>query len=208
MAKELGISRTCAHRWHRRYLEHGWEGLQDRPSRPHSSPGATSPELVQDVLTQRENHREGPAELGLRTGVHPRTVSRILARAGVPKLWELDPVTGERIRSSRATGNRYEHKAPGDLLHVDVKKLGRIPDGGGFCNDRAAFNARCFGNTGVTTWTTASGWSARDSGAGATHQSAVPALEEREKIRDLLGTGTPLQKIGVATGPVCLDDQP
>ncbi|WP_460464094.1 DDE-type integrase/transposase/recombinase [Arthrobacter pigmenti] len=67
--------------------------------------------------------------------MHPRTVSRILARSGVPKLWELDPVTGERIRAGRATGHRYEHEAAGDLLHVDVKQLGRIPDGGGWRAD-------------------------------------------------------------------------
>ncbi|UNK47155.1 DDE-type integrase/transposase/recombinase [Arthrobacter sulfonylureivorans] len=93
------------------------------------------------MLTQRERHREGPADLGARTSVHPRSVSRILARAGMPKLWELDSITGERIRAGRATGNRYEHKAPGDLLHVDVKKLGRIPDGGGWRADPAQ-NAR------------------------------------------------------------------
>jgi transposase InsO family protein len=135
VAKEMGISRVCAHRWHNRYKDYGWDGLEDRSSRPRSSPAATAPELVAEVLQQREAHREGPVDLGARTGVNPRTVSRILARAGVPKLWELDPVTGERIRAGRATGNRYEHKAPGDLLHVDVKKLGRIPEGGGWRAD-------------------------------------------------------------------------
>jgi transposase InsO family protein len=63
--------------------------------------------------------------------------SRILARAGMPRLWDLDPVTGARIRASRATGRRYERLAPGDLLHVDVKKLGRIPEGGGWRADPA-----------------------------------------------------------------------
>ncbi|GAB3261398.1 hypothetical protein GCM10027562_24800 [Arthrobacter pigmenti] len=87
------------------------------------------------MLRQREKHREGPVDLGARCRVHPRTVSRILARSGVPKLWELDPVTGERIRAGRATGHRYEHEAAGDLLHVDVKQLGRIPDGGGWRAD-------------------------------------------------------------------------
>jgi len=57
-------------------------------------------------------------------------VSRILARAGMPRLWDLDPVTGARIRASRRTDPRYERVAPGDMIHVDVKKLGRIPAGG------------------------------------------------------------------------------
>ena len=80
-------------------------------------------------------HREGPATLGLRCGVSARTVSRILARAGMPRLWNLDPVTGARIRASRATDRRYERDAPGDMIHIDVKKLGRIPDGGGWRAD-------------------------------------------------------------------------
>src|SRR4051794_6861422 len=89
VAKEMGVSRTCAHRWLNRYRAEGWAGLADRSSRPRSSPGATAPEVVDQVLKARAGHREGPAELGARCGVHPPTVSRILARAGVPKLWEL-----------------------------------------------------------------------------------------------------------------------
>lgn len=65
-------------------------------------------------------------------GVSPSTASRIIARAGLPALHELDPVTGVRIRASRRTQLRYEHDRPGDLVHVDVKKLGRVPDGGGW----------------------------------------------------------------------------
>jgi len=132
VAREMGVSRTCAHGWIGRYRAEGWAGLEDRSSRPRSSPRATAPDVAGEVLRARAEHREGPVELGARCGVHPRTVSRILARAGAPKLWEPDPVTGQRIRASRATGVRYEREAPGDLLHVDVKKLGRIPDGGGW----------------------------------------------------------------------------
>jgi hypothetical protein len=51
-------------------------------------------------------------------------------------MWDLDPITGARIRASRATDRRYERDAPGDKLHIDVKKLGRIPDGGGWRADR------------------------------------------------------------------------
>ena len=73
------------------------------------------------------------------TGVPARTISRVLRRAGVPYLWQCDPLTGDVIRASKTTAVRYEHARPGDLVHVDVKKLGRIPDGGGWkANGRAA----------------------------------------------------------------------
>ncbi len=71
-------------------------------------------------------------------GVSPSTASRIVARAGLPALYELDPVTGVRIRASRRTQLRYERDRPGDLVHIDVKKLGRIPDGGGWRVDGPA----------------------------------------------------------------------
>lgn len=135
VAKEMGISRTCAHRWLSRYRTHGWDGLEDRSSRPKSCPHATPARVVSEVLAKREKHREGPAGLDIRCGTSARTVSRILARAGMPRLWDLDPVTGVRIRASRATGRRYERDAPGDMVHIDVKKLGRIPDGGGWRAD-------------------------------------------------------------------------
>jgi transposase InsO family protein len=64
--------------------------------------------------------------------VSASTASRIIARAGLPALHELDPVTGIRIRASRRTQLRYERDHPGDLVHIDVKKLGRVPDGGGW----------------------------------------------------------------------------
>jgi transposase InsO family protein len=137
VAKEMGISRTCAHRWISRYRAQGWDGLQDRSSKPKSCPHATPANVVAEVLAQRVEHRVGPVALALRCGVSARSVSRILARAGMPRLWDLDPVTGQRIRASRATARRYERDAPGDLIHVDVKKLGRIPDGGGWRADPA-----------------------------------------------------------------------
>jgi transposase InsO family protein len=64
--------------------------------------------------------------------VPARTISRILRRRGVPYLRECDPMTGEVIRSSKATAVRYERDRPGELVHMDVKKIGRIPDGGGW----------------------------------------------------------------------------
>ena len=73
--------------------------------------------------------RDGVAAV---TGVPARTVSRILTRRGLPHLADCDPITGLPIRASRTTALRYEREQPGDLIHVDVKKIGRIPDGGGW----------------------------------------------------------------------------
>ena len=132
VARELGVSRQCAHRWVARFDAEGRAGLLDRSSRPHRSPRTTGPDLVALVLRERIALRRGPDELARRTGVPARTVSRVLRRAGVPYLWQCDPVTGEPIRASKTTAVRYEHPRPGDLVHVDVKKIGRIPVGGGW----------------------------------------------------------------------------
>jgi len=132
VAKAMGVSRQCAYRCLRRFDKEGLAGLEDRSSRPHSSPGATSPIKVKAVFAARLKERCGPARLSQMTGVPERTVTRILRRAGVPRLPECDPMTGEVIRASRATTRRYEHAAPSDLVHIDVKKLGRIPNGGGW----------------------------------------------------------------------------
>ncbi|WP_157732448.1 IS481 family transposase [Cellulomonas sp. PSBB021] len=132
VARELGVSRQCAHRWVARFDAQGRAGLQDRSSRPRRSPAVTSPERVALVLAARERLRRGPDELARATGVPARTVSRILRRAHVPYLWQCDPISGEPIRASKVTAVRYEHAHPGDLVHVDVKKVGRIPQGGGW----------------------------------------------------------------------------
>lgn len=132
VARQMGVSRQCAHRWVRRFDEEGPAGLEDRSSRPLRSPSATSPARVRRVLAARAKHRCGPAQLARFTKVPERTVSRILAREGVPRLAECDPITGERIRASRETAVRYERERPGELVHVDVKKLGRVPKGGGW----------------------------------------------------------------------------
>ena len=66
------------------------------------------------------------------TGVPARTVSRVLARRGEPRLAACDPLTGQVIRASKATAVRYERARPGELVHLDVKKLGKIPGGGGW----------------------------------------------------------------------------
>jgi transposase InsO family protein len=85
-----------------------------------------------EVVTARALHRRGQDWLGPELGVAPRTVNRILRRHQVPRLCACDPLTGEVIRASKTTAVRYERDRPGDLVHMDVKKIGRIPDGGGW----------------------------------------------------------------------------
>lgn len=135
VAAEMGISRTTAWRWWRRFREQGPAGLVDRSSVAHSHPLRTSPCRETRVRIMRELTRRGPVFIANKLGMQASTVGRVLRRNRAPLLRELDPVTGAVIRASRTTANRYEHDHPGSLVHVDVKKLGRIPDGGGWRAD-------------------------------------------------------------------------
>jgi transposase InsO family protein len=83
------------------------------------------------VIGLRVSRRWGPARIAYRLNMHPSTVHKILCRYGCPPLAWTDPATGARIKWARAKVHHYAHDAPGDLVHVDIKKLGRIPDGGG-----------------------------------------------------------------------------
>jgi transposase InsO family protein len=140
----MGVSRQCAHRWIARYDAEGGAGLADRPSRPHTTPSRTAPAVEARVLAARVEHRRGQDWLGPELGLPARTVSRILRRHDVPRLASCDPMTGEVIRASKTTAVRYERSRPGELVHMDVKKIGRIPDGGGW---RA--HGRQMGSTGA-----------------------------------------------------------
>ena len=84
------------------------------------------------MLIERALSRRGPVSIGRRLGIPASTVGRILTRRGMPLLRECDPVTGVVIRVSRRSAERYELPYPGALLHMDSKKIGRIPDGGGW----------------------------------------------------------------------------
>jgi transposase InsO family protein len=132
VAKEMGISRQCAHKWVNRYDAEGHSGLLDRPSRPHAMPTRTPDEVELRVLQARQEHRCDAVGLAFHTGVPASTCGRVLRRHDVPALADCDPITGELIRARRMSPQRYEHPHPGDLVHVDVKKVGRIPDGGGW----------------------------------------------------------------------------
>jgi transposase len=149
VARELGVSRQCAYRWVRRSGAGGWAALHDRSSRPRRMPRRTPPAAEDRVLASRRRLRRGPAFIAEATGVPERTVSRILARRGEPHLSACDPLTGQVIWASKATAVRYERDRPGELVHLDVKKIGKIPDGGGWrangrpgSKTRTARNAR------------------------------------------------------------------
>lgn len=124
VAAEMGISRTTAHKWVRRWRAEGEPGLYDRSSRPLSIPHRTPEDVEARVGDLRRDRKLGPARIGPILGLAPSTVHRILTRYGLNRLAFLDRPTGRVIR-------RYERARPGELVHVDVKKLGRIPDGGG-----------------------------------------------------------------------------
>jgi transposase InsO family protein len=132
VAKAMGVSRQCAHRWVARYDAEGDDGLTDRSSRPRTMPTRASDEIEAKVLAARAEHRKGQDWLAAELGVAARTVSRILRRHHMPRLCECDPLTGQVIRASKTTAVRYERERPGELVHMDVKKIGRIPDGGGW----------------------------------------------------------------------------
>ena len=132
IAKAMGISRKCVKKWLDRYAAAGEAGVEDRSSRPHSCPRRTSAQVAQRIVAVRQRERRGPDWLGAELGVPARTVSRVIARHGLPRLCQLDPISGEQIRASKASTGRYERDSPGELAHMDVKKIGRIPDGGGW----------------------------------------------------------------------------
>jgi transposase InsO family protein len=122
-ADMAGVSRQTAWKWLRRFEAEGEAGLEDRTSRPRRSPRALSGEQVDAILAARHTHRFGPHRLAPLTGVPRSTIGDVLRRHGLSRLADRDRPSGVPIR--------YVRERPGELLHMDVKKLGRIPDGGG-----------------------------------------------------------------------------
>ncbi|WP_053712734.1 IS481 family transposase [Streptomyces sp. XY413] len=124
VAAEMGISRATAHKWVRRWRTEGEAGLADRSSRPRTTPHRTAAAIEARVCDLRRDRKLGPARIGPIVGLPASTVHRILTRHRLHRLAWMDRPTGTVIR-------RYERDRPGELIHVDVKKLGRIPTGGG-----------------------------------------------------------------------------
>jgi transposase InsO family protein len=131
VAEQLGVSRATVYKWVHRYHDEGDLGLEDRSSRPHHSPTRTPVEVEQRILALRRASRRGPVFLAGQLGLPASTIGRVLRRHHMPVLAATDPITGLAIRR-RHSGIRYERARPGELVHVDVKKLGRVPDGGGW----------------------------------------------------------------------------
>jgi transposase InsO family protein len=131
IAEQLGVSRGTVAKWIRRYETEGPAGLEDRFSRPHTNPRRTSAQVEAQIVALRAERHRGALFLAGELGLVASTVGRVLARHQVPTLASVDPITGEPIRRRRG-GPRYERSRPGELLHIDVKKLGRVPDGGGW----------------------------------------------------------------------------
>lgn len=149
VAAEAGISRQCLHKWHTRWQAEGEAGLVERSSRPDHSPRRTPPELVARIERLRRHRNLGPAriayELAREDGTATAVISaagvhNVLVRLGISRLRDLDGPTGEQLRqadpATTAHGpnrwRRYERARPGELVHIDVKKLGHIRAGGGW----------------------------------------------------------------------------
>jgi transposase InsO family protein len=124
-AAVFNVAWPTAKKWAERYRHGGRAAMEDRSSRPHSCPRRTPQPVVRKIVHLRGKKRLGPVQIAGRLGLAASTVHAVLVRCRLNRLSHIDRATGEPIR-------RYEHDAPGSLLHVDVKKLGNIPDGGGW----------------------------------------------------------------------------
>ncbi|QIS02591.1 IS481 family transposase [Nocardia brasiliensis] len=152
VAAEMGISRRCASKWVNRFRQHGELGLLDRSSAPHLSPSATPVQVVARIELLRRTRKWSARRISLElaaegTRISVRTVGRHLVRLGLNRRRFLDP-NGEPNRAPR----RIIARRPGHMVHIDIKKVGKIPDGGGWrihgrgsAQDKAAraANKRC-----------------------------------------------------------------
>lgn len=116
VAQAQGVSVRTVYKWVHRFRKEGVAGLQDRTSRPSRSPLATDAATVKQLIERRQR-RQTYRQIAQALGIGQSTVARILKRKGLNRLAALSPARPD---------NRYEHEAPGDLLHLDIKKLGRF----------------------------------------------------------------------------------
>ncbi len=124
VARQFRVSRSTVAKWWRRYLGEGESGMADRTSAPRRCRRRTTRRLERIICALRLAENLGPHVIGWRLGIPRSTVYAVLKRTGLNQLSWLHRITRQPVR-------RYEHEAPGDLLHLDVKKVGRIPKGGG-----------------------------------------------------------------------------
>ena len=123
-AERFQVAWPTAKRWADRYRLLGAAGMQDRSSRPLRQPSRTPQPLVRKIVHVRWKRRLGPVGIAGVLGLPASTIHAVLRRCGISRLSQVDRATGEPVR-------RYEKDRPGEMLHMDVKKLGNIPDGGG-----------------------------------------------------------------------------
>jgi len=123
VAEAQGVSRSTVAKWWKRYREEGVGGLQDRSSRASRLPHALGETVVEAICTLRRELGAGPHRIAYELKLAASTVYGVLRRAGLSVLARLDRTTRSVIR--------YERAYPGALIHLDVKRLGRIPEGGG-----------------------------------------------------------------------------
>ena len=125
VAEQMNVSSATVYKWWRRWRREGDPGLWDRSSRPHSSPNETPRSVERRITRIRTNRKLGPARIAGIVGMHASTVHRVLSREGLSRLAWMDRPTGRVVR-------RIETSRPGELVHVDTKKLHQIPPGGGW----------------------------------------------------------------------------
>jgi transposase InsO family protein len=116
VATHLGVSVRTVHKWVARYRAEGEGGLADRSSRPHRARRPTPPATIERIEALRHQRWTGK-RIALAVGLSPATVSRVLRRLGISKMKALEPA--EPVR-------RYQREHPGELIHIDIKKLGRF----------------------------------------------------------------------------------
>lgn len=132
VAAEAGVSRATLSKWYGRWRDEGEAGLVEKSSRPMRSPAAIGDDIVDAILELRRAEKWGNARIAAHLAdagieVSASTVQRTLKRHDLSRVRDMDPPTGEPMRVVR-----YEHANAGDMLHVDIKKVGRIPKGGGW----------------------------------------------------------------------------
>jgi transposase InsO family protein len=124
-AEQFQVDAKTVRKWRNRYLAEGADGLKDRSSRPRSCPWSTPQHQRDRVVAFRRERRWGAAHIGQEVGLAASTVQKVLAAAGLGRLDREDRSTAEPVV-------RYQRDRPGELVHVDVKKLAAIPAGGGW----------------------------------------------------------------------------
>ena len=128
VAERFQVSPATPIRWVGRYR--AGQPMEDHSCRPHHSPGRLARRTERRIIALRLNRQWGPHRIAYHLGLARSTVGRVLTRYNMPRLTEVDQATGLAVlRPARV---RYEKTSPGELVHLDINKLGHVPDGGGW----------------------------------------------------------------------------